>query len=64
MSAKARNRVESAGLFAVAALASRDGAKPFSFATFFSFMCDLSAFWIAFCREVTCFDGKACDRAN
>ena len=64
ISASARKRVESAGLFAVVALASRDGAMPFNFATLLSLMWDFSALAIAFCRELICFAGKACERAS
>lgn len=43
-SAKACSRVASAGLFAVAALFSNDGAMLFNFASLLLLMCELSAF--------------------
>ena len=42
------NRLASAGLFAVAALFSSDGAIRFNFATLLLLMCEVSALWIAF----------------
>src|SRR5579864_4706909 len=64
ISAKACSRVESAGLFAVAALCSNDGAMPFNFARLLRLRCELSALWIAFRRAVTCSAGNAFDRDN
>src|SRR5258705_6293259 len=43
ISARACNRVESASLFALAALFSNDGARLFRFASSFCFRCELSA---------------------
>src|SRR4029077_16367351 len=64
ISAKACIRAESAGLFAVAALFSSDGAMPFNFASLPRLICELSALWIAFCRAAIRSAGKACDRDN
>src|SRR6266404_44138 len=64
ISAKACSRAESAGLFAMAALFSNDGAMRFSFASLLWLMCELSALWIALCRAAIRSAGKACDRDN
>src|ERR1700676_2687984 len=64
ISAKACNRAESPGLFAVAALCSRESAMPFNFASFLLFMWELSALCIAFCRSAIRSAGKASDRVN
>ena len=57
-------RCESAGLFAVAALFSKDGAMLCSFASVLLLMCELSALWMAFCRAAMRSAGKACERFN
>ena len=64
ISAKACNRAESPGLLAVAALCSRESARPFNFASFLLFMCELSALRIAFCRSAIWSTGKASDLVN
>src|SRR5580704_1186063 len=63
-SASARIRIESAGVFAVAALFSNEGASPFSFAMLLTLMCDFSALLIAFCSLAIRPSGRACDRDN
>ena len=64
ISAKACSRAESAGLFAMAALFSNDGAMRLNFASLLWLMCELSALWIAFWRAAIRSAGKACDRDN
>src|SRR6267142_5013008 len=53
ISAKACSRAESAGLFAMEALFSNDGARRFNFAS----LLELSALWIAFRRSAIRFAG-------
>lgn len=64
MSAKACKRFESAGVFAVEALSSKDAAIPSSFATLLLLMCELSAPRMAFSRAAIRSAGKAWERFN
>ena len=63
-SASACMRIESAGVFAVAALFSSEGAMPFNFAALFWLMCDLSALLITFCNSAIRPAGRAFDLDN
>src|ERR1700693_190388 len=64
MSAKACNRLESFGLFAVAALFCTDGAMCFNFARSLLLMCEVSAALRAARRAAMRSAGKACERSN
>src|SRR5215472_2317151 len=64
ISDKARRRDASAGDFAMAASFSSDGAMRCRAATFFLFMCELSAPAIALRKESICSAGKALDRES
>ena len=64
ISARARNRFESAVLLAMAAVFSNDGARLLSFASSLRFMCEVSALWIACRRAAIRSAGRPCDRSN
>jgi hypothetical protein len=36
----------------------------FNFASLLLLMCEVSALWIAYCRDAICSAGKACERDN
>jgi hypothetical protein len=63
-SASARIRIESAGVFAVAALFSNEEAIPFNFAILLLFMCDVSALAMVFRSLAIRLAGRACALDN